>query len=282
MRGVTRREFIKGVGGFGTLCVTGLPWPSSQVVIQLETPCHGDVGARFIGVGEVGCRLGHALCRYPSLARLFNLLQEIPRRRLELVFLAGQADDPTFCLARKRILSGNPYLLFTFVDGQFSPQPKANEAVVRLEAHDLNRAVQSILHVSSIVMIPGYIGVDLADILTVCGGGLLENFQFSRRSHFAASLRHHPLGPRQDLLLILCYSDPELVKMRHLDHLFGVSDRHLRRDTRVVLAIDCHPASDSELMVFRRARPEDAGIHDSRASEPCRGEPRPDPVKRGS
>lgn len=261
MSGVTRREFTKGVGLFGTLCVTGLPWPSSQVVIQLETGCHGDVGARFIGVGEVGCRLGHALCRYPSLARLFNLLQEIPRRRLELVFLAGQVDDSTFRLARKRVLPENPYLLFTFVDGQFPPQPEANEAVVRLEAHDLNRAVQSILHLNSIAMLPGYIGVDLADILTVCGGGLLEEFRFSSRNQFAACLRRHPLGPRQDLFVILCYSDHDLVNMNHLDHLFGVLDCHLRRDTRVVLAVDCHTPADSELIVFSRTSHEEPEIN---------------------
>lgn len=260
MRGVTRRDFIKGVGAFGTLSVVGgLPRPSSRVAIQIEND-RRSVRSYFIGVGEVGCRLGHTLWRYPSKLCLLNLHQESPRHRLELVFLAGQADDPKFRLTRERVLSENPYLLFTFVDGRFPSRPEANEAVIHLEAHNLNRAVQSILHVSSIAMFPGYIGVDLADILTVCGGGLLEDFQFSRRNQFAASLRHHPVGPRQDLLVILCYSNPDLVNMKHLDNLFGVSDRHLRRDTRVVLAIDCDTPPDSELIVFSRTRPEDANI----------------------
>lgn len=286
MKGLTRREFLAGVGAFGVISASrGRFWPQSLAFQALyftfhPEPCpacqivsrksyhkrcvnHRPTYFRrvyedsrsqhvpvFIGVGETGCRLGHAVMGYPSEFCFVDLPQD-PKQRLEppLVILSGQGQDPMFWLARKKVLAQDPYLILSFVDGEFPLAPEANEGVIRIRHDDLTTPCLTILHLLSIPLIPSCVGVDVADMKTVLAGGFLEVFHFARKKDVQKIL---PFRSLQGVMTILCYRDPDSVSLADFESFLRLVERNPDEPVNYVAVIDCSTQTDSELVVFNR------------------------------
>ncbi len=189
---ISRRSFIKNISLCSLLIATGntkdgLAYISPEYYTNNEWPEHyNPVHICVVNVGEIGLQVGRNLpkgvCPFPYSHGSNNVIQFNPMvmgfsallDQMHVVFLVGSFHDKDFWIARELVLESGAELVITITPNEFNSIfeapaiPGLKESIISLPKNGfILSAANTINDVSSLLLFPIIIGIDLADIRDV-------------------------------------------------------------------------------------------------------------------
>jgi hypothetical protein len=278
MINLPRRKFLKNLSLCTLLLATGNVRQGLSYISPVRdhnnnfiTPKTGDSPICFMGIGEIGLKIGGFLSKglnslpnkghynyqtplYDNTIKIlqFNLYQKGLTALLEkkdLVFLTGSLEDENFWIARDLILNTGTKLLINIIPSypdtdiiKAANIVRPDESFINIDENDFTQtAINVVRDVSSLLLLPTLICIDFADIkeaLEVSSGKALYNespIEQSIERYRTFVLRNKHLLMKADAfcLALSCDYRNDLT----LDHLTRMSDelyRNSKKDAAII------------------------------------------------
>lgn len=229
-----------------------------------------DFRACVVGTGIASKKLGFKLSKIGGHNMTCN--QNRPKPRLDifsfhpanivfnhhlkdrdLIFLTGSVEDRNFWIARKLILSANPYLLMTLV--RVCPEtsvmkmpfiPGENECWINLPSDGFGEMALNIIRdVYSSIVVTGLIGLDFTDIHDIVSeargvGFFIESPLSSHVSRFKELVRRNvkTFVKANGAYVVFSYDHRENLNLNDISDMTNTLTRTMRKDANIILGLD--------------------------------------------